>query len=104
MIKVIAPLVPHLSTHAPTAVSTLVLVFLALLVLLVFTALATLLPPGPWALPLAMLIAAEKTALIFWYFMQLRSQDGMVRVFASAGFVWLAIAGVLTFADYLTRG
>jgi cytochrome c oxidase subunit IV len=73
-------------------------------VLLVFTALATLLPPGPWALPVALAIATAKTALIFWYFMQLRQQDGMVRVFASAGFAWLAIAGVLTFADYLTRG
>ncbi len=93
-----------MTTHAPTAVSTLIWVFVTLLVLLVFTALATLLPPGPWALPLAMMIAAAKTALIFWYFMQLRWQDGMVRVFAAAGFVWLAIAGVLTFADYLTRG
>ncbi len=38
------------------------------------------------------------------FFMQLRYQRGLVRIFALAGFFWLAIAGVLTFADYLTCG
>jgi cytochrome c oxidase subunit 4 len=76
----------------------------ALMTLLVLTALATYLPKGPWALPIALGIATAKLALIFLYFMRLRYQRGLIRVFAIAGFFWLAIAGVLTFADYRTRG
>ena len=41
--------------------------------------------------------------MILIYFMQLRYQRGLVRIFAFAGFFWVGIAGVLTFADYLTR-
>ncbi len=83
---------------------TLLVNFLALMVLLALTALATYLPPGPWALPIALIIAFAKLALIGLYFMHLRHQPAMVRIFAVAGFFWLAVIGVLTFADYLTRG
>ncbi|HZP59022.1 MAG TPA: cytochrome C oxidase subunit IV family protein [Opitutaceae bacterium] len=89
--------------NAETKLSTLIAVYLALIILLVLTALATALPPGPWSTPLALLIAVAKMAIIFAYFMRLRWEGGLVRLFASAGFFWLAIAGVLTLADYLTR-
>ncbi len=75
----------------------------ALMVLLVLTALATKLPAGPWATATSLTIAFAKLALIFLFFMQLRYQRGLVRIFAIAGFFWLAIGGVLTFSDYLTR-
>lgn len=88
---------------APTHTA-LFVVFAALLVLLALTAAATRLPPGPWSLPIALGIATAKAALIFLYFMRLRYQRAMVRIFAVAGFFWLAVAGALTFADYLTRG
>lgn len=83
--------------------STLFKAYTALMALLALTAAATRLPPGPWALPLSLAIATAKLLLVFLFFMQLRYQRGLVRVFAVAGFFWLAIAGVLTFADYLTR-
>lgn len=83
--------------------STLFRAYAALLVLLVLTAAATQLPPGPWSLPLSLAIATAKMLIVFLFFMQLRYQRGLVRIFAAAGFFWLTIAGVLTFADYLTR-
>lgn len=83
--------------------STLFRAYGALMVLLALTAAATLLPKGPWSLPIALTIAIAKTAVVFLVFMQLRYQRGLVRIFAIAGFFWLAIAGVLTFSDYLTR-
>lgn len=89
-------------TDAPTR-STLFRAYFALLGLLVLTAAATRLPPGPWALPLSLAIATAKLLVIFIYFMQLRYQRGLVRIFAIAGFFWLGIAGTLIFADYLTR-
>jgi len=83
--------------------STLFRAYGALLILLALTATATLLPKGPWSLPIALAIATAKMLIVFLFFMQLRYQRGIVRIFAAAGFFWLAIAAVLTFADYLTR-
>lgn len=83
---------------------TYLLNYAALMVLLAITAIAAKLQLGPWQAPVALLIAAIKMALVFLFFMQLWYQRGLIRVFAAAGFLWLAIAGVLTFSDYLTRG
>lgn len=80
------------------------LVYVSLLALLGLTATATLLPPGPWSTPIALGIATAKGALIFFYFMRLRERPGLIRLFALAGFFWLAILLVLTFADFFTRG
>jgi caa(3)-type oxidase subunit IV len=91
------------SASSPTA-RTFVLNYAALMVLLAATALAAKAPPGAWQAPVALAIAAAKMLLVFLFFMQLRYQRGLVRVFAAAAFFWLGIAGVLTFSDYLTRG
>ncbi len=77
--------------------------FAALIVLLVLTAGATALPVGWWSTPLSLAIALAKAALIFTVFMRLRTQGPLVRVFALAGFFFLAILLVLTAADFLTR-
>lgn len=84
--------------------STLVWTYAALLVLLALTAAANYLPPSPWSTPLSLAIATAKMLLIFLFFMQLRWKRGVVRLAAAAGFVWLGIAALLTFSDYLTRG
>lgn len=89
---------------AEAKLSILIGAYLALLGLLALTALVTLLPPGAWNAPFALLIAAAKTAIIFAYFMRLRWQRGLVQLFAMAGFFWLGLAGILMLADYLTRG
>lgn len=86
------------TNRAPLFVS-----FVALLGLLALAALVPRLPNGPWQLALSLTIAVAKLAIIFLYFMHLRHQRGLVRIFAIAGFVWLGIAGVLTLSDYLTR-
>jgi cytochrome c oxidase subunit IV len=80
-------------------------VYVALMLLLTASAVGAFAPLPPWGkLLLSVGIAAVKTALIFAVFMQLKYQRGLVRVFALAAFFWLAIIGVLTFSDYLTRG
>lgn len=88
---------------AVTTRATLFRVYLGLMVLLALTAATARLPAGAWSLPVALVIATIKLALIFYYFMQLRHQHGFVRIFAFAGFFWLALAMTLTFSDYLTR-
>ncbi|PTY06934.1 oxidase [Opitutaceae bacterium EW11] len=90
---------------AAPAKTTLFATYFALIALLALSAAAAKWQIGPlWNLFIALGIAAVKTALVFLVFMQLRYQRGLVRVFALAGFLWLAISGVLTFSDYLTRG
>ena len=91
------------SVAEPTA-KTYVFNYVALMALLVLTALASKAPLGPFKTPTSLLIAAVKMALVFLFFMQLWYQRGLVRIFAAAGFFWLAIIAVLTFTDYLTRG
>ena len=72
--------------------------------LLALTALVAKLSASWWSLPTGLAIATVKLLLIFYFFMELCRHRGVVWLFAGAGFFWLAIAGVLTFADYLTRG
>lgn len=84
--------------------STLIRTYVALLGLLALTAATNYLPPGPWSLPVSLSIATAKLLLIFLFFMQLRWKRGVIRLAAAAGFVWLGIAALLTFSDYLTRG
>jgi cytochrome c oxidase subunit 4 len=91
-------------TAAAPSVRRIVVVYLGLLALLALTATAALLPPGPWSTPIALGVATAKGALIFAYFMRLRERPGLIRLFALAGFFWLAILMALTFADFSTRG
>jgi cytochrome c oxidase subunit 4 len=77
--------------------------FAALIGLLALTAGVALLPAGWWSTPVGLVVAVAKASLIFIFFMRLRSQVPLVRLFALVGFFFLAIMLVLTFADYFTR-
>ncbi|MGH8017233.1 MAG: cytochrome C oxidase subunit IV family protein [Opitutaceae bacterium] len=93
-----------MKTHETTP-RTLLIVFAGLMTLLVLTAWVANLSLGVLNVPVALAIAFAKTALIFLFFMHLRhARDGLLRIFALAGFFWLSIIGLLTFADYVTRG
>ena len=81
----------------------LVLTYVVLIGLLALTAGSVALPSGWWSTPVSLGIATAKAVLIFYFFMRLRTQSGLVRVFALAGFFWLAILLVLAATDYFTR-
>jgi cytochrome c oxidase subunit 4 len=49
-------------------------------------------------------IGTIKALLIILYFMHLREHAGLFRIFAGAGFLWLAILMGLVLQDYLSRG
>lgn len=84
--------------------TTYYVIAVALGVLLVATLLASALVGGALGLLIAMLIATAKALLVALYFMHIRFTRGIVRVFAAAGLLWLAILIGLTLADVLTRG
>ncbi len=93
---------PPPSASSP-ALRPLLAVYGALLLLLLLTIGAGRLPLGPWATPVALTIASTKALLVAIWFMQLRRAGALLRLFALGGLGWLAIAVVLTMADYLTR-
>lgn len=79
-------------------------VWLALLALLGASVTAAMLVPGPTGHGLVLMIALAMAGLIFAWFMGLRTADGLLRVFALAAFLWLALLMGITLLDYIERG
>ena len=78
-------------------------VFIALMVVLVVTVLASFLDLGPFSIVVALTIAVMKAVLIVVFFMHLRTSSQLTRIFAGAGVVWLIIMLGLTLNDYISR-
>jgi cytochrome c oxidase subunit 4 len=85
------------------AFRSLIAVWGALMALLAATVIGSFLLTGPSSIALSLGIALAKVALVFWFFMQLRRESGLVRVFAVGAAVWLMILLALTGTDYATR-
>jgi cytochrome c oxidase subunit 4 len=77
--------------------------WLLLLLLLALTIGASFLLSGAASLTGAFAIATAKTALIYWVFMQLSAERGLVRLMAVGAFGWLLILGALAATDYAMR-
>jgi cytochrome c oxidase subunit 4 len=71
--------------------------------LLVVTVVAAQINLGPWNVPIALAIATIKAVLIVLFFMHVRYSTPLVRLFASGGFLWLAIMLAFIAADVLKR-
>ncbi len=80
------------------------IVWFGLLGLLALTVGITAVASGPVAYGLNLLCAFGMAALIFGWFMGLYRADGLLRVFALAAVLWLALLIGITLLDYLARG
>jgi cytochrome c oxidase subunit 4 len=78
-------------------------VWLALLALLGMTIGASYFLSGTASAVASLSIGLGKAVLIFWFFMQLRAEKGLVRVFAVGAVVWLIILLTMSAIDYATR-
>jgi cytochrome c oxidase subunit IV len=83
-------------------------IFIALMVLLVFTVAAVYIPFDRWHMPgvgiaLAFAIATVKATLVVLYFMHIKGGSPLARLFIIAVLVWLGILFVITYSDYFTR-
>ena len=79
-------------------------VFVALMVLLVVTVVATYIPWGSRiGIVIAMIIAIVKATLVVLYFMHIKGSSGLTKVFVVAGLAWLAILMGITLVEYHTR-
>jgi cytochrome c oxidase subunit IV len=81
----------------------LIFVWAALLVLLLITVTASFLLHGLPSAATSFAVAFAKASLIFWFFMHLREEQGLLRLTAVGAGAWLLILFSLLAADYLTR-
>ncbi|PTM86965.1 cytochrome C oxidase subunit IV family protein [Mycoplana dimorpha] len=81
----------------------LLLVWVALMLLLVSTVVASQNLTGPFSLAVNLTIAFAKAALIYWFYMHLRQESGLARLAALAAGGWLAILFLFLSLDYVTR-
>jgi len=91
-------------TH-PSGVRGFIFIYLALLALLALTfGVSFFNLSGSWGLILNLSISFLKAILIGLFFMHLNRSPGLTRVFAAAGFCWLAVLLSLALTDYVSRG
>ncbi|MGE0717113.1 MAG: cytochrome C oxidase subunit IV family protein [Alphaproteobacteria bacterium] len=81
----------------------LILVWLFLLGLLGLTVAGSTFLAGPASLTASIVIALAKAALIYWFFMDMRKESGLLRLAAVGAGAWLAILLWFVTMDYLTR-
>lgn len=82
----------------------IVVIWLALMLLLASTVTGSLVFTGAAGAAVSLGIAFAKSGMIFWKYMHVGEQPGLLRVTAFAAAAWLIILFLLTAADYLTRG
>jgi len=80
-----------------------VLTWLALMALLALTAGSAFVPMGMLNLVVNLAIALAKALLVVFMFMHVRRGTPMIRVFALAGLMWLALLAGLSCTDFAVR-
>lgn len=86
-----------------TKIMPLFVVWIALTLLLIATVLCSFVFTGLPSLAAGLAIAAAKAGLVFWYYIGLREETGLVRLSAIAAILWLLIFFLLVAPDYMMR-
>jgi cytochrome c oxidase subunit 4 len=89
--------------HSVTPVRTYVLIWLTLSILTIVTFYVSTVDLGPFNVVVALGIAAIKMMLVIWFFMHVRSDNPLTKLFVFAGFFWEGILLVMTLGDYFSR-
>jgi cytochrome c oxidase subunit 4 len=79
----------------------LILAWLALMMLLASTVTLALLPIGPLKPGAAFAIALAKASIIYWVFMEVRSESVLVRLAIGTSLVWVALLAFVPFIPLL---
>jgi caa(3)-type oxidase subunit IV len=74
-----------------------------LLALLALNVTLAQLPLGRAGTTAQLVIASLMAFIVIWVFMQVGDASGLVRTFAGASLLWLALMFVFTLTDYLAR-
>jgi len=89
--------------HPVTPVRTYVIIW-AILTILTFTTWGVAyIDMGRFNIVVALLIAFFKMSLVIFFFMHVKQESGLTKLFVAGGFLWMAILLALTLGDYLSR-
>jgi len=94
----------HEGGHAVVPVRTYILIWITLLCCTFLTYGVALIDLGSWNIVIALMIAFFKMSLVVLFFMHVKQDNSLTRLFVAGGFVWLVILLVMTMNDYLSRG
>jgi cytochrome c oxidase subunit 4 len=89
--------------HPVTPVRTYILIWLTLTILTFVTFEVSKIDMGPFNVVVALGIAAFKMMLVIWFFMHVKTDNPLTKLFVFAGFFWIAILLALTLGDYFSR-
>jgi cytochrome c oxidase subunit 4 len=89
--------------HPVTPVRTYVLIWLILTIMTFVTFYVSTIDLGPFNIVIALAIAAFKMTLVIWFFMHVRTDSPLTKLFVFAGFFWMAILITFTLGDYFSR-
>jgi len=89
--------------HHVMPVRTYVLIWLVLIIATGTTLGVAYIDLGPWNIVVAMMIAFTKMSLVVLFFMHVKQQSNLTKLFVVAGFFFLAILIFVAMTDYGTR-
>jgi cytochrome c oxidase subunit IV len=92
-----------MSTQQVTPVRTYVIIWVILTVMTFLTYQVAQIDLKEWNIVIALAIAAFKMSLVIWFFMHVRTDNPLTKLFVFAGFFWMAILLALTLGDYFSR-
>ena len=92
----------HTSTHI-TSYRSYGIILVLLLILTTITITVTWFDAGSLSVAVAMFVACIKASLVLLYFMHLKFDEMIFKIFAGMVILLLAVVFVITFFDYLFR-
>jgi cytochrome c oxidase subunit IV len=84
-------------------VRTYVIIFLALIVLTWVTTAIAFVDLGPFNVYVALTIAVIKATLVVLFFMHVKYNERVTKIYVGAGFFWLLIMIGMVLTDYISR-
>ena len=90
--------------HPVTPVRTYVIIWAILTIMTFTTYFVAQIDLGPFNTVVALMIAFFKMSLVILFFMHVKQETPLTKIFVVAGFFWLAILLAMTMGDYISRG
>jgi cytochrome c oxidase subunit 4 len=90
--------------HSIPSVRTYVTIWVILTIMTFVTYFVAQIELGPWNIVVALLIAFFKMMLVMLFFMNVKADSPLTKLFAAGGFFWMILLLGQFFVDYLSRG
>ena len=90
--------------HSIPSVRTYVTIWAILTIMTFVTFYVAQIDLGPWNVVVALIIAFFKMMLVVLFFMNVKADSPLTKLFAGAGFFWLILLLGQTMLDYFSRG